>query len=219
MVIPVPDRMPTGAQHPLGQASGSMRAHRGRQPQIHPEAYVAPTALLTGDVHVAAGTAILDGAIITAESAPVHIGTESVVMEHAVVRGAGRHPCRVGDRTLIGPGAHVSGAVIGDECFVATHATVLNGAHLDAGVLVAIGAIVHVSTYLPEGARVWMQHIAVGNPAEIYPPERAAEAHRVVDRLGFTRAVFDHDTGDLDFRQAMDWLCRTYARALRRPGG
>jgi carbonic anhydrase/acetyltransferase-like protein (isoleucine patch superfamily) len=198
--------------------SGLVRSGRRNRPQVHPEAYVAPTALLTGDVQVAAGTSILDGAIITAESAPVRIGAECVVMEHAVVRGAGKNPCRIGDRTLIGPGAHVSGADIGDECLVATHATVLNGARLGEGVLVAIGAIVHVSTHLPEGARVWMQHIAVGNPAEIFPPERAPEAHRLVEQIGFTKVVFDHDTSEMDFRQAMAWLCRTYAKALRRDG-
>jgi hypothetical protein len=65
-----------------GSMSGPVRSGRRNRPQVHPEAYVAPTALLTGHVQVAAGTSILDGAIVTAESAPVRIGAECVVMEH-----------------------------------------------------------------------------------------------------------------------------------------
>ncbi|RKN43040.1 gamma carbonic anhydrase family protein [Streptomyces hoynatensis] len=193
-----------------------LRPHRGHHPVVHPDAHVAPTAVLAGQVTLGAGAAVLDGAVITAESAPVEIGAESIVMENAVVRGAGSHPAHVGRHTLIGPGAHVTGARIGDECMIATHASVFNGARLADGVLVAIGAIVHVGTRLAEGARLPMQHIAVGDPAEIFPPERAPEAHQAVERIGFTRQVFGRDTGALSFRETMAWLCTTYAGSLRR---
>jgi carbonic anhydrase/acetyltransferase-like protein (isoleucine patch superfamily) len=193
---------------------------RGRQPSVDPEAYVASTAVLTGDVTIAARAVVLDGAVLTAESshAPVRIGADSIVMEHAVVRGAGHHPAFVGERTLIGPGVHVSGARIGSECMIATHSCVFNGAWLDDGVLVAIGAIVHVSTRLEEGARVPMQHIAVGDPAQIFPPEQAPQAHRVVEAAGFTRVVFDYDTSRKSFRESMAWMCRAYGTSLRRQG-
>jgi carbonic anhydrase/acetyltransferase-like protein (isoleucine patch superfamily) len=191
---------------------------RGRFPEVHRDAYVASTAVVAGDVTIGAGTALLDGAVVVAESAPVRIGRETVIMEHAVIRGAGKHAAKVGDRTMVGPGCHISGAEIGDECMIATHATVFNGCRLDDGVLVAVGAIVHVSTYLPEGSRVPMQHIAVGDPVQIFPPDRAPDAHRAVERLGFTKSVFDHDTSDLTFRQSMAWLCTTYSAALRRHG-
>ncbi|MEH1015937.1 gamma carbonic anhydrase family protein [Micromonospora sp. CPCC 206060] len=192
------------------------RTLRGRAPQVDPTAYVAPTAVLAGQVRVGPGAVVLDGAVVTAESAPVSLGEESIVMENAVVRGAGRHPTDVGARTLIGPGAHVSGARIGAECMVATRASIFNGARVADGVLVAIGAIVHVGTVLPAGTTVPMQHIAVGDPCQILPPERAPEAHELVDRIGFTAMVFDHDTSGLDLRACMSWLCGTYSRALRR---
>ncbi|QEV16440.1 gamma carbonic anhydrase family protein [Streptomyces alboniger] len=195
-----------------------LRQLRGHSPTVHPEARVAPTAVVSGAVTIGPGAVVLDGAVITAESASVEIGAESIVMENAVVRGAGSHPAVIGERTMIGPGTHITGARIGGECMIATHSSVFNGAHLDDGVLVAIGAIVHVGTRLLEGDRVPMQHIAVGDPAEIYPPERAAEAHRAVERIGFTTQVFGHDTGDLSFRESMAWLCGTYSRALRRHG-
>jgi carbonic anhydrase/acetyltransferase-like protein (isoleucine patch superfamily) len=186
--------------------------------QVHPEAYVASTAVVSGAVTIGRGTAVLDGAVVRAESAPVNIGEECVVMEHAVIRGAGAHPTVIGSHVLIGPHTHVTGATIGDECMVATHASVFNGAELGPGTLVAIGAIVHVMTRLPEGARVPMLNIAVGDPAEILPPSRAAEAHRLIEEIGFTRAVFDQDTAGLSFGEAMAWMCGTYSRALCRRG-
>lgn len=137
-------------------------------------------------------------------------------MENAVVRGAGRHPAHIGERTLVGPFVHISGATIGSECMVATRSSVFNGARVADGVLIAIGAIVHVATVLPSGSVVPMQHIAVGDPARILPPERASEAHEAVEQVGFTAVAFGTDTKDLDFRQCMAWLCSTYTRSLRR---
>ncbi len=128
---------------------------------------MAPTALLVGAVQVARGAVVLDGAVLTAESAPVTLGEESIVMENAVVRGAGKHPTFIGDRTLIGPSAHVTRAQIGSECMIATHASVFNGSVLADGVMVAVGGIVHVGTVLAEGDVVPMQHIAVGDPGRI----------------------------------------------------
>ncbi|BCJ65778.1 gamma carbonic anhydrase family protein [Polymorphospora rubra] len=192
------------------------RSIRGRSPQVSVDAYVAPTAVLAGDVRVLAGAVVLDGAVVTAESAPVVIGEEAIVMENAVVRGAGRHPVDIGGHTLIGPGAHVTGARIGAECMVATRASVFNGAVIADGVLVAVGAIVHVGTVLPEGSVVPMQHIAVGDPVQVLPPHEADAAHDLVDRIGFTAVAFDHDTTGLDLRQCMSWLCGVYAPALRR---
>ncbi len=192
------------------------RSRRGRRPTVSPDAFVAPTAVLVGNVTICEEAVVLDGAVVTAESAAVTVGPESIVMENAVVRGAGRHPTAIGRQTLVGPGAHVTGAVIGDNCMIATRASVFNGAHIEDGVLVAIGAIVHVGTRLRSGDKVPMQHIAVGDPATIYPPEKAPEAHREIERIGFTRMVFDYDTSHLDFRETMAWLCTTYAKSLRR---
>jgi carbonic anhydrase/acetyltransferase-like protein (isoleucine patch superfamily) len=183
---------------------------------VSPQAWVAPSAVLVGEVSVEAGAAVLDGAVLTAESAPVHLGEQSIVMENAVLRGAGKHPTTVGRQTIIGPGAHVTGARIGANCMIATHSSVFNGAVIADGVLVAIGAIVHVGTRLEAGARVPMQHIAVGDPATVYPPTEAPAAHDAVEQIGFTKQVFDKDTAGLTFRQTIAWICETYASSLCR---
>src|SRR5262249_52333209 len=71
--------------------------HLGKRPLIDPTALIAPTAIVSGDVHVGAGSVILAGAIVTSQGAPVRIGRSCIVMEHAVLRGAGRYPCTLGN--------------------------------------------------------------------------------------------------------------------------
>lgn len=193
-----------------------IESRRGGKPVIHPDCHVAASAVVAGDVEIGSGSVVLDGAVIVAESAPVRIGSECVIMEHAVIRGAGRHPAVLADRVLVGPHTHITGARIDEDCLIATGATVFNGARVEAGSVVAIGAIVHVATAVPADTQVPMQNIAVGDPMVIYPPERAGEAHLAVKELGFTGTVFNHSTSHLTMRETNAWICRTYAAALRR---
>ena len=77
--------------------------HRGKRPQIHECAYVAPTATICGDVTVGANSRVLFGAVVTAEGGAAEIGAECIVMENAVVRGTQKHPVRIGDHILVVP--------------------------------------------------------------------------------------------------------------------
>jgi gamma-carbonic anhydrase len=73
--------------------------HRGKRPRVHPTAYVAPTAVLCGDVRIGPDARVLFGAVVTAEDGRVEIGARCVVMEHALVRGRDGHA----DDTVIEP--------------------------------------------------------------------------------------------------------------------
>jgi UDP-3-O-[3-hydroxymyristoyl] glucosamine N-acyltransferase len=66
--------------------------HRGCAPSVHPGAYVAPTAVLSGQVSVGAGSCVLHGAVLAAEGGPVQVGAGCVIMENAVLRGTVPHP-------------------------------------------------------------------------------------------------------------------------------
>src|SRR5439155_11770376 len=111
--------------------------HLGKRPVVDPEAVIAPTAVISGDVHIGSGSVVLAGAVITSQGAPVRIGQHCIVMENAVIRGAGRYPCTLGNHVLVGPHAHVAGATVNGRAFVATGASVFNGALLEEGVVVA----------------------------------------------------------------------------------
>jgi len=170
-------------------------AHRGRRPQVDPSAYVAPNVVLCGDVRVGPEARILFGAVLTAEDGIVEVGARCVVMENSLLRGRAGHPATLGDDVLVGPHVHVNGATVGDGCFLGTGAALFPGARLAAGVEVRIHGVVQVNTRLPAGAMVPIGWIAVGDPAQILPPDRHEEIWAVQKRLDFTGTVYGLPAG------------------------
>jgi carbonic anhydrase/acetyltransferase-like protein (isoleucine patch superfamily) len=165
-------------------------AHRGTQPTVDPSAYVAPNAVLCGEVHVGADARILFGAVLTAEDGRVDVGERTVVMENALLRGRRSTPAVLGDDVLVGPHAHVNGAVIEDGAFLATGAAAFPGAVVGAGSEVRIHAVVHVNSKLASGTTVPIGWIAAGDPALLFSPDRHEELWAVQQRLDFPGTVY-----------------------------
>jgi gamma-carbonic anhydrase len=164
--------------------------HRGVQPTVDPSAYVAPNAVLCGDVHVGAGARILFGAVLTAEDGRVDVGQRTVVMENALVRGRRRTPARLGDDVLVGPHAHVNGALIEDGALLATGTAVFPGAVVGANSELRIHAVVHVNSKLAPNATVPIGWIAAGDPAQLFSPDRHDELWAVQEPLDFPGTVY-----------------------------
>ena len=169
---------------------GMLIEHRGASPTVDPSAYVAPNAVLCGDVHVGAGARILFGAVLTAEDGRIDVGARTVVMENALVRGRRRTPVGLGDDVLVGPHAHVNGAVVEDGAFLATGAAVFPGATVGAASEVRIHAVVHVNSNLAPGITVPIGWIAAGDPAELFSPDRHEDLWAVQGPLDFPGTVY-----------------------------
>ncbi len=187
--------------------------HQGKRPRIHETAYIAPTATVCGDVTVGAESRVLFGAVLVAEGGPVVVGRHCIVMEQAVVRGTARHPARLGDHVLVGPHAHLSGCTVEESVFVATGASVFNGARLGAGAEVRINGVVHVNTRVAAGATVPIGWVAVGDPAEILAPGEHERIWAIQRTLEFPRTVFGLERAPAG-QSIMPELTRRYARAL-----
>ena len=172
--------------------------HAGHSPRIDPTAYVAPNAMLCGDVTIGPGSRILFGAQVIAEGGFIHIGRECIVMENAVLRSNARHSLSIGNNCLIGPNAHVVGCTIEDEVFVATGAAVFHSAHLGKGCEVRIHAVVHLLTHVAPGATVPIGWVAVGNPARILPPSEHSKIWEVQQPLNFPLTVYGFERADAD---------------------
>jgi carbonic anhydrase/acetyltransferase-like protein (isoleucine patch superfamily) len=164
--------------------------HRGKLPSVDPSAYVAPTAVLCGDVRVGPDSRVLFGAVVSGEDGHVEIGARCVVMENALVRGRGTHPVELGDDVLVGPHAHVNGSVIGDGAFVATGAALFPGSRIGRNAEVRINAVVHVNSVLDDEALVPIGWVAVGNPARTIAPWDHEEIWRIQEALDFPRTVY-----------------------------
>lgn len=185
--------------------------HQGKRPRVDPSAYVAPTATLVGDVRVGPGSTVLFGAVLAAEGGPVKVGRECVVMENAVLRGLSRHPLEMGDYVLVGPHAHLTGCRLESEVFVATGACIFNGALLERGSVVRIQGIVHVRSRLESNQIVPIGWIALGDPAEILPPDEEKRISEMLLERDFRGTVFGL-TKDCTMRQ----MNRRYTTSLRR---
>ncbi|MDW4571258.1 gamma carbonic anhydrase family protein [Microbacterium sp. M3] len=187
--------------------------HLGAQPRIHPDAVVASTAVISGDVEIGADCQILHGAVITAEGGAITLGTNVIVMENALIRATSTNPVHIADHVLVGPMASVSGAVIEEEVFLATGTRVFNGARIGARSEVRINGVVHLRTTLPADSTVPIGWVAVGDPPQILSPDRHEEIWAAQRELDFPGYVFglDRETPDL-----MVQLTERYGRSLAR---
>ncbi len=189
--------------------------HEGARPRVDQSSRVAPNATLCGDVVVGPNCSIGFGAVLVAESGPVRLGANCVVMDTAVLRGIRGSPLLLGDNVLVGPRAYLTGCTIEDDAFLATGSTVFNGARVGRGAEVRINGIVHIRTALPPHATVPLGWVAVGDPARILPPDAHDEIWSVQKPLDFPRLVFGASRPEAG-KTIMPEIMPRYARALAR---
>ena len=186
--------------------------HRLKTPQVSESAYIAPTAVLAGDVTIGPHSRVLFGAVITAEGGPVEIAANCVIMEHAVIRGVPGQETRVGDNVVIGPHAHLTGCVIEGDSRIATGAVVFNGARIEARAEVEFNAVIYINTVVPSGAAVPMGWFAGGQPAELVPPGNWERIRAIMGPLDYPGTVFGVGTSHAS--SPMPDIARRYSRGL-----
>lgn len=171
-------------------------SHNGKSPLIAPDAYVAPTATICGDVTIGPGSRILFGACLIAEAGSIELGSDCIVLENAVVRSTVRWSARIGNRCLVGPHAHLVGCTLKDEVFVATGASIFHGAVLGERSEVRVNGVVHLRTELPADATVPISWVAVGVPAQLFPPEEHEKIWAVQKPLNFPLTAYGIDRSE-----------------------
>jgi carbonic anhydrase/acetyltransferase-like protein (isoleucine patch superfamily) len=184
--------------------------HDGVSPRIDSTAWVAPNAVICGNVAVGPGCRIMYGAQVIAESGSITIGRECIIMENAVLRSSARHPLRIGNNCLVGPHAHVVGCRIEDEVFIATGAAIFHSAHLGKGSEVRVNGVVHLKSYLAAGETVPIGWVAVGNPAQIFSPSEHEQIWEVQKPLNFPLTVYGFERSEA----SMEKITRRLSEAL-----
>ncbi len=132
---------------------------RGHRPQVHADAYIAPTAVLIGNVEVAAGASVWFGAVLRGDEAAIKVGEGSNVQDNAVIHCARDLPTVIERDVTIGHSAQLEGCVVEAGALVGMGATMLQRSRLGAGSMLAAGAV------LGEGKEVPPGHLAAGVPA------------------------------------------------------
>ena len=136
-------------------------AFEGREPQVSPGAWIAPTATLVGDVRVEAEASVWYGAVLRADFGPIVVRRGANVQDGSVLHGGDDPVTEIGEGATVGHLCVVHGAVIGAEALVGNGATVLDGVVVGRRALIAAGATVPPGMVVPDGM------IAVGVPARV----------------------------------------------------
>jgi len=129
------------------------------KPQIHAEAWVAETAVVIGDVVLAAGASLWPTAVARGDVSSIVVGEGSNVQDGAVLHGDPGQPVTIGADVTIGHRAVVHGATLKDGCLIGIGAIVLNGVTVGEEALVAAGSV--VTRDVPAGVLV------MGAPAQV----------------------------------------------------
>jgi carbonic anhydrase/acetyltransferase-like protein (isoleucine patch superfamily) len=168
--------------------------HRGHDPIVDPSAFVAPTATLIGDVRVGPRARVMYGAVLDAEASRVDVGECAIVCEHAVLRataaGGTPRPVVLADHVFVGPHATLLGCRVERCAYLATGVTVLHAARIGAGGSIAVGALVHGGTVVPEEFFVPPNMIAVGDPVQVLPTNDPGALAEAVRSTGFAQLAF-----------------------------
>jgi carbonic anhydrase/acetyltransferase-like protein (isoleucine patch superfamily) len=131
----------------------------GVAPTIGEDVFLAPTAVLIGDVRIGDHANVWFGAVLRGDASHIEVGAGSSIQDNAVIHCADDLPTVIGDAVVIGHGACLEGCVVEDHALIGTGAIVLQRAHVGAGAMLAAGSV------LGEGAAVGARMLAAGTPA------------------------------------------------------
>ena len=147
-------------------------AFEGKSPTVHPDAFIAATATLVGDVTVEAGASVWYGAVLRGDFAPIVVRAGANIQDGAIVHAA--QPLEIGAGATIAHSVVMHGASVGTEALVGNNATIQDGAHIGDRAMVAAGALVPPNAViepetlfrgaagtsagpLSQGARFWIE--------------------------------------------------------------
>jgi carbonic anhydrase/acetyltransferase-like protein (isoleucine patch superfamily) len=122
----------------------------GRSPDVHPDAFIAPTATLVGDVRVEAHASIWYNAVLRADVGPIVVREGANVQDGCVLHGGDDPITEIGAGATVGHLCVVHGSVIGPEALIGNGATIQDGARIGARCLVGAGATVPPNTVVPD---------------------------------------------------------------------
>ncbi|MBI5000899.1 MAG: gamma carbonic anhydrase family protein [Euryarchaeota archaeon] len=161
------------------------------RPKVDPSCFVHETAVIVGNVELAAGCSVWPHAVIRADIATIYIGEGSNVQDNAIVHCSKGFPVRIGKDVSVGHSCIVHGATIGDRVIVGMHATVMNGATIGEGSIIGANALVK------EGMVVPPKSLVLGIPGKVVRSEDGSLAESALGNARNYHALRDqHKRGE-----------------------
>ena len=140
-------------------------------PQIGQNVFIAPTAVIIGDVHIGDNSSIWYGTVVRGDRDAIRIGHHTNIQDNCTLHTDPGKPVTIGNHVSVGHNAVVHGCTLEDYSLVGINSTVLNGAVIKKGSIIGSGAVVK------EGQSIGPLQLAAGVPAGIKKqlPEAAVE--------------------------------------------
>lgn len=158
-----------------------------RVPAVDPTAFVAPTAVVVGDVALGPRASVWYGAVVRADAESIRIGADSNVQDGSTLHSDPGSPLVLGDRVTVGHRVVLHGARVDDDVLVGMGAVVMNGAHVGSGSIVAAGAVVTEGMVVPPGSLV------AGVPAKVVKDLGDAAVERIrANATSYTDRIQQH---------------------------
>lgn len=133
----------------------------GKYPQLGKNVFVAPTAVLIGDVHIGDGASIWFGSVLRGDFGTITVGAGTSIQDNSTIHVHHESPTIIGENVTVGHGAVVEGCTIGRDTVVGMHATILPFAVIGERVMIAAGSVV------AERAKIPSQVLVTGVPAVV----------------------------------------------------
>jgi carbonic anhydrase/acetyltransferase-like protein (isoleucine patch superfamily) len=130
-------------------------------PNVHPDAFIHPQAVVIGDVVIGADSSVWPGAVLRGDYGSIIVGERTSIQDGAVIHAVGDYPTVIGSDCVIGHLAHLEGCVVHDRALIGSGSVVLHQAIVYSGATVAAGAVVRNRMNVPANS------LAFGVPAEI----------------------------------------------------
>src|SRR5579872_4968752 len=143
----------------------------GVYPTIGDDVWLAPTAVLVGDVRVGDRANIWFGAVLRGDSSYIEIGEETSIQDNSVIHCAHELPTVIGAHVIVGHGALLEGCVVESGAVVGMGSIVLQRAFVGSGAMIAAGSVVSERTEIRPGV------LAVGVPAREKKELSGSAAH------------------------------------------
>ena len=131
------------------------------EPDIHPDAYVHPDAVVIGGVTLGAFATVWPTAVLRGDDGRIRVGERTSIQDGTIVHTTSVQDTVIGSNCVVGHNTHIEAACIGDNVLIASGSIVLNGSRVDDGALVAAGAVVAPNMHVPA------RRMAVGVPARV----------------------------------------------------
>lgn len=144
-----------------------IRTFEQHTPRIDPQAWLDPTCLVIGDVHIGSHASVWPGVVIRGDINRIRIGSDTNIQDGSILHNShdgpfmpGGSPLLIGDRVTVGHKAILHGCEIGDDCLIGMGAIVMDKAVVEPNVIVGAGSLVAPGKVLKSG------HLYTGSPAK-----------------------------------------------------